>query len=163
MNLYDRIMGWIVGVGTRIGALALAAVMFIIVANVVYRAFGGVIPGTYDLVETVAVLIAAFALPETEYRRAHTNVDMVTIHIPRKPRLWLENVCYLVSFGYWVVISWATARVTMEKAVVGEATELLKISTIPFRSLWDLGLILTCVVVVYNVYRNLRDLRRDEP
>jgi TRAP-type C4-dicarboxylate transport system permease small subunit len=163
MNLYDKIMEKTVDYATYIGTAALAAVMLIIVANVIYRAFGGVIAGTYDLVETITVLVAAFALTNTEFAKKHTNVDMLIVLMKDKPRIWLEQFCNVISFAYWVTIGWATIRVTLEKAAIGESTDLLKVSIIPFRAIWSFALVLMAFIVIYNVYRNFRELRRIEP
>jgi TRAP-type C4-dicarboxylate transport system permease small subunit len=81
MNLYDKIMDRVVTYTTYIGTVALAVVMLIITANVFYRLTGGVIAGTYDLIETVVVCVAAFALPNCELAKKHTNVDMLIMHM----------------------------------------------------------------------------------
>jgi TRAP-type C4-dicarboxylate transport system permease small subunit len=132
--------------------------MFIICANVIFRIFGGVIPGTYELVEIMVVIVAGFALSDTEIHHRQTNVDMVTIHLPKKIRLGLENVCNLIGLVYWLVIAWASAGITIDKAVKGEETELLKISIIPFRVIWVFGLILICFVIIYNASENFEEL-----
>ncbi len=163
MNLYDKIMKWITWFGTMIGICALTAVMLIITGNVVWRIFGKVIPGTYDLVETITVLVAAFAIVNCEFQRKHTTVDMLTTLMKRKMQLWFEQVCYVISFGFWATICYATILVTMDKAKIGEHTDLLKVSIIPFRTTWCFALALIAALVIYNFYRNVREMRRDEP
>jgi cytochrome b subunit of formate dehydrogenase len=69
MNLYDKIMKWATEIGTWFGICALTSVMIIITGNVIWRIFGKVIPGTYDLVETITVLVAAFAIVKCEMRK----------------------------------------------------------------------------------------------
>jgi TRAP-type C4-dicarboxylate transport system permease small subunit len=163
MNLFDKTMDRTVNFTSYIGQFALAAVMLIITANVFYRIFGKIIPGTYDLIETIVVLVSAFSLPLCELAKKHTNVDMLITLMKDKPRIWLEQFCNLISFVYWITIAWATIRVTFEKAAVGEATDLLKVSIIPFRFIWSFGLVLMAAIVLYNIYRNFRELRRIEP
>jgi len=158
MSLFERLVKCTVGYGTNAGAAFLVAIMLMICANVIFRIFGGVIPGTYELVEIMVVIVAGFALSDTEIHHRQTNVDMVTIHLPKKIRLWLENVCNLISWVYWVVIGWASAGITIDKAAKGEATELLKISVIPFRVVWVVGLILICLVIIYNTSKNCKEL-----
>lgn len=163
MSFYDTGMRRLIGYGTNIGAVALAATMIIIVANVTYRAFGGVIVGTYDLVEITIVIVAAFSIADTEIHKRHTSVDAVTTLLSEKAQLRMENGCNLISLLYWGVIAWGSARLTIEKAQLGEVTELLKISIIPFRAFWVFGLILICLVIIYNTYSNFKALRVDRP
>ena len=163
MNLYDKITNWLVTYGTYIGTAALVAVMLIVTANVIYRIFGGVIAGTYDLIEIIIVLVGAFSLANCELYKGQTNVDMLITHLKKRPRIWLDQFCNLISVAYWITIACATIWVTIDKAAVGEVTDLLKISTIPFRGTWSFGLVLMAFIVVYNIYRNFRELRRIEP
>jgi TRAP-type C4-dicarboxylate transport system permease small subunit len=159
MNLYDKIMQGIIGFGMVIGSFALAAVMLIIMSNVIYRAFGGIIAGTYDLVEITVIIVAAFSIAGTELHNRHTTVDMITRLFKEKVQLWLENGCNLVSFVYWSVIALSSAKIALEKAEIGEVTEFIHISIIPFRILWVYGLVLICLVIIYNIYRNLLRLK----
>lgn len=163
MNLYDKIIERTVTYGTYVGTAALVAVMLIITANVFYRIFGGIIAGTYDLVETIVVLVSAFSLPSCEFYKKHTNVDMLITHMKERPRIWLDQFCNLISVAYWITIAWATINVTLDKAAIGERTDLLKVSIIPFRGIWCFGLVLMAFIVAYNIYRNFRELRRIEP
>jgi TRAP-type C4-dicarboxylate transport system permease small subunit len=163
MNLYDKIMKWVTEVGTWVGITCLTAVMLIITGNVIWRIFGKVIPGTYDLVETITVLVAAFAIVRCEFEKKYTTVDMLTTLMKKRAQTWLEQVCQVISFAYWVMISYATLLVTIDKAKVGEHTDLLKVSIIPFRSVWCFALVLIAALVVYNFYKNVKELRRVEP
>ena len=163
MNLYDKIMKWVTDFGTWIGILAMSAVTLIITGNVIWRIFGRVIPGTYDLVETITVLVAAFAIVNCEYQKKHTTVDMLTTLMKKKTQIKLEQVCQVISFAFWAMICYATIMVTMDKAKVGEHTDLLKVSIIPFRATWCFALALIAALVAYNFYRNFKELRRDEP
>lgn len=160
MNLYDKIMERMVFYSSYIGTGSLVAVMLIIVANVIYRIFGGIIAGTYDLVETISVLVAAFALINTEFVGKHTRVDILIVHLKEKSKIWLDQLCNLISFVYWFTIAYATIQVTIHKAKLGETTDLLKISIIPFRSIWSFALFLMAVIVIYNSYRNFIELRK---
>jgi TRAP-type C4-dicarboxylate transport system permease small subunit len=156
-------MKWVTEFGTWIGIAAMASVTLIITGNVIWRIFGRVIPGTYDLVETITVLVAAFAIVNCEYQKKHTTVDMLTTLMKKKTQIKLEQVCQVISFGFWAMICYATIMVTIDKAKVGEHTDLLKVSIIPFRATWCFALALIAALVAYNFYKNFRELRRNEP
>jgi len=160
VGLFEKLIQWSVGLGRNTGAVFIIVIMFVISINVVFRIFGTVIPGTYELVEIMVVIVAGFALSDTEFHRRHTNVDMVVVHLPKRVRLWLENACNLVSWVYWVLIAWASTHLLIDKAAKGETTDILKISVIPFRAIWVLGLILICFVIIYNTSKNCAELGR---
>src|SRR4030042_2826517 len=162
MKLVEKLIKGTVNQTTNIGAVFLVAVMLLITINVIYRVFGGVIPGQYELVEIMIVVVAGFAIGDTEIHRRQTSVDMVTMHLPRKSKLWLENSCNLIGLVYWAFVALATIKLTMDKAAKGEHTDLLKISIIPSRVIWVVGLILICIVIIYNIFKNFKELGRKE-
>jgi TRAP-type C4-dicarboxylate transport system permease small subunit len=137
--------------GRNIAAVFLLAVVGIMVANVAYRAIGGIIPGTFDIVELFIVPAIGFALITVEYQKRHTIVDMVTIHLPAGFRSVLEIVVSIISFFYWAALCWAGWKMLMRKMATGEATQLLQMSVTPFRIVWVFALGWICVVIIWNV------------
>ena len=162
MNLFEKLIKGTVNQTTNLGAVFLVAVMLLICINVIYRIFSGVIPGQYELVEIMIVVVAGFAICDTEIHRRQTSVDMVTMHLPRKSKLWLENICNLIGLVFWALVARETIRLTMDKAAKGEHTDLLHVSIIPTRVIWVVALILVCVVIIYNIFKNFKELRGKE-
>ena len=162
MNLFEKLIKSTVNYGTNFGAVFLVAVMLLITINVIYRIFSGVIPGQYELVEIMIVVVAGFAICNTEIHRRQTSVDMVTMHLPRKSKLWLENGCNLIALVFWALVARETIRLTMDKAAKGEHTDLLQVPIIPTRVIWVIALILVCVVIIYNIIKNFKELGRKE-
>jgi TRAP-type C4-dicarboxylate transport system permease small subunit len=70
-------------------------------ADVVGRAFGSPIPGTYDLMTMLGVLLAAFALPRASLKGAHVIVDLFIDRIPdklKKPLLAIMKILGVILF-----------------------------------------------------------------
>jgi len=162
MNIFEKLIKGTTNFTTNIGVVFLVAVMLLITINVIYRIFAGVIPGQYELVEIMIVVVAGFAICNTEIHRRQTSVDMVTMHLPRKSKLWLENVCNLIGLVFWALVARETIRLTMDKAAKGEHTDLLQVPIIPTRVIWVIALILVCVVIIYNIIKNFKELGRKE-
>ena len=162
MNLFEKLIKGIVNYGTNFGAVFLVAVMLLITINVIYRIFSGVIPGQYELVEIMIVVVAGFAICDTEIHHRQTSVDMVTMRLPRKSKLWLENGCNLIGLVFWALVARETIRLTMDKAAKGEHTDLLQIPIIPTRVIWVVALILVCVIILHNIFKNFKELGRKE-
>jgi len=162
MNIFEKLIKGTVNYTTNIGVVFLVAVMLLITINVIYRIFAGVIPGQYELVEIMIVVVAGFAICDTEIHHRQTSVDMVTMRLPRKSKLWLENGCNLIGLVFWALVARETIRLTMDKAAKGEHTDLLQIPIIPTRVIWVVALILVCVVIIYNIFKNFKELGRKE-
>jgi TRAP-type C4-dicarboxylate transport system permease small subunit len=143
-------------IGRNVAAVFLLAVVAVMVANVVYRAIGGIIPGTFDLVELLIVPAVGFALVTVEYQKRHTVVDMVTIHLPAGFRSVLEIVVSIISFCYWLALCWAGWKMLLRKMATGEATQLLQVSVTPFRIVWVFTLAWICVVIISHVVKMIK-------
>jgi len=137
--------------GRNVGAAFLLGVVAIMVANVAYRAIGGIIPGTFDLVELLIIPAIGFALITVEYQRRHTVVDMITTLLPVQVRAWIDIIVSIISLFYWAALCWAGWKMLLRKMATGEATQLLQISVTPFRIVWIFTLAWICVVIVWNI------------
>ena len=158
MKYIVRILKRISVLERNAGAVCLTAVMVIICANVAYRVIGGIIPGTYDLVELLIVPAVGFALVTVELTKRHTIVDMVTTHLPRKVRLGVEICVTVIALFYWTVICWATWKMLLKKMATGEHTQLLQVSVIPFRIIWIFALVWLCGVIVLNIGKLFKEI-----
>lgn len=146
-------------IGRNIGAVFLLAVVTIMCANVTYRAIGGIIPGTFDLVELLIVPAIGFALVTVEYQRRHTVVDMVVALLPVRVRSWLDLIVSVIGVFYWAALCWAGYKMLLKKMTTGEATQLLQLSVIPYRMIWVFTLGWICIVIVRNVVKMAKEIR----
>lgn len=145
--------------GRNIGAVFLLAVVAIMCANVLYRAIGGIIPGTFDLVELFIVPAVGFALITVEFQRRHTVVDMIVVFLSSKARSWLDLIVSLVSLFYWAALCWAGYKMLIRKMAMGETTPLLKLSIIPYRMVWVFTLAWICIIVFYSILKIAKEIR----
>jgi len=145
--------------GRNIGAAFLLGVVSIMCANVAYRAIGGIIPGTFDLVELLIIPAVGFALVTVEHQKRHTVVDMVTTHLPPRVRSWLEIVVSMFGLFYWAALCWAGWKMLLRKMATGEATQLLQLSVTPYRIVWIFALGWICVVIIWNVSKMIKEIR----
>jgi TRAP-type C4-dicarboxylate transport system permease small subunit len=142
-------------VGAAIGAGTLLAVMLLIVSNIIYRFFGGVIAGTYELIGPMVVVTAVFALVYTALTQSHIVIKILTDRLPDRIRIIVRSIIGLISLGLWGLIAWGSVGLMIQKATGGEATYLLHVPFLPFRIMWELGLILFCLVLLVDLIKSL--------
>jgi TRAP-type C4-dicarboxylate transport system permease small subunit len=136
------------GVGTAIGASFLIGLVLLIVANIVYRFFGGVIAGTYELTELMVVVVAASALVYTALEQGHVAINIIVSRFPQRARAIVESITLAIGLGLWALVAWANVGLIREKALDGEATLLLNVPVFPFRLFWEFSLIILCLVLL---------------
>jgi len=69
-----------------VAVAALVAMMVLTLADVVLRAFGWPIPGTYELVGILGAVIIGFSIPYTTMARGHVIMDFLTESLSRPVR-----------------------------------------------------------------------------
>ena len=159
MRYVQLVVKGVTVLGRNIGAAFLLGVATIMCANVAYRAIGGIIPGTFDLVELLIIPAVGFALVTVEHQRRHTVVDMITTHLPARLRSWLEIVVSIICLFYWAALCWAGWKMLLRKMVTGETTQLLHASVTPFRVVWVFTLAWVCVVIVWNISKMIKETK----
>lgn len=143
---YERVMEYV----SLAGIVSLLAIMFIIDANVVYRLTGGIIAGTYEMVELVTAICVGFSLLYAELKRSFVTVDLLVSNVPRNTRRLWHYIGQTLSVVYWSSMIYGMTRITFEKAKLGEYTHTLKVPVVPVRGLWTISLILVLVTLVYR-------------
>ncbi|MFC1820139.1 TRAP transporter small permease subunit [Thermodesulfobacteriota bacterium] len=158
MERFANIIRWLSRAGMALGAVFLVAMMVLVVMNVGVRPFGRVIGGTIEVVELMAVVIVAFALAYTALSGSHVIVDIVVSRLSQRTQQIFKSFTYFLYLVTLVLITWANAGLTYRRYLVGEETDLHRISYIPFRSIWVLGLIIFCLVISIELFRALREV-----
>src|SRR5512137_1300465 len=83
---FSRILHWVAGI-------SLVFLMMLTIADVVLRAFGHPIAGTYELVGYAGAVAIACAMPYTSWMRGQVYVDFLLGHLPKTGRL----VCHFAT------------------------------------------------------------------
>ena len=160
-RVFSNIVRRIVTGGMVISAFFLLAMMILFVANIIYRFFGGVIPGTYELIELFAGGLITFSLSYAALAKSHVIVKLVVSRFPYRVQTILEGFTLFIGLSFWAAIFWASAGVLQER-MLKEETLLLKIPVLPFRSLWCLGVLFFCLVLLIDLFNTPSQGRRNE-
>ena len=137
-----------------IGAAFLVGMMVLVVANIIYRLFGHVIPGSFELSELMIVVAVASALGYAAVHKSHIVVKIVVSRFSQRWQAIIEVLMSLISLATWAVIAWASFNVLSQRWLT-EVTDLLDIPYLPFRMIFVLGLVLFCLVYVTDLFRAL--------
>jgi TRAP-type C4-dicarboxylate transport system permease small subunit len=137
-----------------IGGIFLTGMMALTTTNVIIRLFGGVIAGTYELIEVLIVVVVAGALGYTALEQSHIAVRIVTSRLSQRAKGIFESFNYAIGTGLWVVITWVSIGVLRERWLE-EETDLLSVPYLPFRFIWVFGLAFLCLVLLAGLFKSL--------
>ena len=91
MKYFETIVRKASEYGMVFGAIFLAIALLVMVANIIYRLFSGVIPGSYEMVSLFVGINVTFALPFTAISKRHVTVNIFLTRFPERQR---SAVCW---------------------------------------------------------------------
>jgi TRAP-type C4-dicarboxylate transport system permease small subunit len=132
-----RVLHWL-------GGISLVLLMLLTVTDVVLRAFGRPVPGTYELVGYAGALAIGFALPFTSWIGGHVHVDSLISRLPERGRQVLSVVTRLLGMGLFVLLGWNLVRFGLSLRASGEVSPTLELHYYPVA----FGLAAACLLQV---------------
>jgi TRAP-type C4-dicarboxylate transport system permease small subunit len=115
-----------------VAGLFLVLMMLLTAADVIMRAFGSPIRGTYELIAFGGGLVISLAQVNTFRVDGHVSVDTVTSHLPPPVRLIFHIVTKLMGLCMFLLIGWSLIQMGSDVGSTGETSAVLKL---PFSAL----------------------------
>lgn len=162
MGSFKRFIFKVTNWGTALGAVFLVAVALLITTMVIFRAFNIGLPGTFDLAETMVIVVISFAMLYGQLNDSHIRADIAIERLTGRLRYSIEGFNAIVSIFYWAIILIASAWLMWRKLGVGEETDILKVPYAPFRMIWVFTLILMVILLIFKFIHQINVLIKGE-
>lgn len=117
--------------GEVLAGVALVCAMLLTCADIVARALGRPIPGTYEIVSIAGGFSAGLALPATALARAHVRVELLA-PVPTV----VEVFTRMAGIGVLVMLAWGMLIVGRDLQESGEVTSVLVLPLYPLPTAW---------------------------
>lgn len=150
MAKLEKLIELIMKIVVFLSSISLSFIVAVITINVIGRALNIPMMGAFDLITVGAAVSGSLAIAYTTYKRGHVKVDVfVDMMSPKmkKVQYIAAEIVFLFVFG---LITWQS-YVIMMKRISSEFTETLYFSLFPFRLLWFIALVFTCIITIYNI------------
>ena len=153
-RLFGKILAAIASLNT-ISSFLLAAMVVIVVANVVGRFFLNIpLFGTIELVELMMTVICFFAIPYTSVYRRHVRITLIIEHLPESVQNILERVVSFLNAVIFALIAYqATKNAFYYAHNLEQCTDTLEIPIAPFKGVMAIGFVLLLLVEIIAVIR----------
>jgi TRAP-type C4-dicarboxylate transport system permease small subunit len=141
---------------SSIGAVMLAFMVLLTVADVILRSVRSPIVGTYEIVGLLGALLIGFSIPFTTWAKGHVRVDFFLLNLSQTQRRILNIVTKSLGIALFVVIGWNLIDLGMEIARSGEVTPTRHIPYYPV--LYGIGgsCFFQCIVLFCDIVKILR-------
>ncbi|MDP2916322.1 MAG: TRAP transporter large permease subunit [Dehalococcoidia bacterium] len=145
----DSVAGRLSRMVNGIGAGVLAAMMFLIAADVVLRyVFNSPIPGALDMSEFMLIIVFFLGVAYVGVKKGHVAVDLVTSRLSPKPREVLSSVTAFLSLLLFSMLIWRTVAYAMWSWETGATSLMLRAPLMPFILLIAFGSLLLAIVLL---------------
>jgi TRAP-type C4-dicarboxylate transport system permease small subunit len=124
--------------------------------NVVGRIFGYPFNGTYELVGFAGAILVALALAESQRKKDHILVDVLSRRYPRWLRRTIDGLRYVICTGFFGWIAWQLLLHARGLAESGEVSETLKWPYAPVVYTVALGFAALTVMLAVDLVQVLR-------
>jgi TRAP-type C4-dicarboxylate transport system permease small subunit len=140
-----------------IGSIAVLAMMIVITANIAGRIFfKAPILGAIEIAGLTGAVLAAVALPYTEWEHRNVVVEVIANLFPPRVRGFMDALTLLISLLGVGVLSWAMFNEAFHAASFAEKTLVLRAPTPPFKFIWAIGTLLLFIVILRNIVAAIR-------
>lgn len=155
MRILKTILNALYNVPIFIAGVAVLALMSLASINVGLRIIQMPYRGTYELVAFLGAIVTAFALGDTQRRKSHIVVDILSDRYPLWLKKIVEMIGHLISALFFLVIGWVIFSWGRQIAASGEVSETLKIIYYPFVYLVALGFVILSITLFMDFINTL--------
>ena len=147
-----RLNGLITLALARVATVALALIAVVTLCDVIARkVFNSGFTFTVETTEMAMALIVFLGVGLVTHRREHIVVDVVTLRLPERMRVWLGFATNVLSLGFVVLMVW---RLWLQAAFItdkGDTTPILNVPLAPIAYLIAVGSIFLVTGLVLHV------------
>ena len=132
MQTFEKVVDFMVRILRILGGACLAGMMFLTCADVVLRAFGRPIFGSVDIVQFLAVIALACAMPYTHQQKGHVGVELLVLRLSPRRQAVTDAVTHIISVILFGIVSWQMWLYARELALKGEVSMTIQLPVYPF-------------------------------
>jgi TRAP-type C4-dicarboxylate transport system permease small subunit len=151
----DRTIRRLSAVLANIAAATLAMMMFLMVADVVGRYVGNSpILGAFEITEFMMIVLLFFSVGYAQTRKAHINVDVLILKLPKNVRRFLQTIGSLLGLGLFSLIAWQAVMHATRIYKAQQRSIDLGLPVFPFILVAALGTAVFCLTLLASAIRS---------
>lgn len=114
------------------GGLVLAALMFFVVFDVVMRALGWPVAGSFEIIGWLSASAMSLALGYVQIYRGHVAVTLLADNVGERTRNFLELANGILALALFAAVAWFVGRYGQTLQESGSLSETLRVVVYPW-------------------------------
>ena len=140
-----------------IAGIAVTFMMLLTVTDVLLRAGGHPIIGTFEVVALSLALVIGFAIPQVSMDRGHVSMDFLLVKLSRRGRNVMNTFTRLLGLILFASIGYNLFNVAARFHASGEVSATIKIPFYPVAYGVAVCCLLECCVFIFDIVRVWRN------
>ena len=136
-----------------IAGTALTLMMFLTVTDVLMRAGGHPILGTYEMVALLLALVIGFGIPKVSSDRGHVYMEIILERLSTRNKAIMNTFTRLLCIILFVIIGYNLFLIGSEFHTSGEVSSTLKIPFFPVAYGVGVCCFLECCVFIFDIVK----------
>jgi TRAP-type C4-dicarboxylate transport system permease small subunit len=150
----ERLFGVLVRVSkilSYIGGAALSFMMFLTVADVLMRAGGHPILGTYEMVALSLAIVIGFTIPKVSLERANVYMEILLEKLSKRNRAIMNTFTRILCILLFAIVGYNLFLIGNEFHTSGEVSSTLKIPFFPIPYFVGVCCFIECFVFIFDI------------
>jgi len=141
-----------------IAGVLLVGMMLFTVADMVLRALGRPVAGSYEVIGWLSAAAMALALGYTQMHRGHVSIDLVAVRLGGRLRAGVALATHVIGLLLFAAVAAYVARYGQVLQASGSLSETLKAAVHPWVYVVALGAGGLALALLVEVVRSVRGL-----
>lgn len=142
----SRALNWIAGT-------ALTFMMLLTVTDIILRAGGRPIIGTYEVVSLLLAVVIAFGIPQVSLERGHVNMEFLLVKLSEKGRRLMNVFTRVLCLVLFFCIGYNLFNVAARFRAAGEVSPTIQLPFYPVAYGVAVCCLLECCVFAYEIVK----------
>lgn len=135
------------------GGVALSCMMFLTVSDVIMRAFGHPILGTYEIVALLLAIVIGFTIPVVSLDKGHVCMEALLERLSGKGGAVMITFTRVLCIVLFLIIGYNLFHVGNEFHMSGEVSSTLKIPFFPMAYGVGICCFIECLVFILDIVK----------
>jgi len=141
-----------------IAGVTLALMLLLTISEVILRAFGKPIVGSYEIISFMGGLVIGFAIPYTSWVRGHVYVDFLVNWFSMKNRRIVHAITRCMGILLFLLIGWNFVSMGLDLQTTKQVSMTLRLPYYPIAY----GIGLSCFIQCVLLFSDILKIRRGE-
>ncbi len=155
VRVLDEASRWVNRLLAGVAAIALLAMMFITVFDILLRLVGLQIAGTYELVGWLAAASMGLALGYVQVHHGHVSMSIVSDHLRGRPAALVRLITAVLSLALIAAVTYYVGSYGLMQKATGSLSETLRFIVYPWVLILTLGLASLTLALLVDALKSL--------